>query len=437
MSNFAESMIDDLDPDQNYFDDVFSGTDYCNESKYFTLSEFNKLVRQEPNYITLVSSNIRSFNANSDSFLSGFEDNFMPDLFVLSETWFNESNVCDIKGYSSHHTFREVGRSGGVSIFYGDHIAARKVDELSYSNMSIEVCTAEVSMGGEVWFVVGVYRPHSDTSLNFDMELNNILSHPVLGGKSCIVMGDFNIDLMNPHNDGLHFVNNMNSKHFINTITKPTRICGSNPSLLDHIWINKPTVYTCGIVLENTTDHCPTFLRLSHRTANVNDDKFKITFRQTSDETSRTSFFNAVQDFDWDSIKSDDVNLYLNSFMNRLKDLICKHFPVKTKHVTRKHFENPWVTPSIRKLLKIKSNMFKLYKDNVISKETNNKMKNKIKTIVDRSKLTHENEKPSALKKLRPLLRRAKKVCRLESMGMCAPPPPRWEGRQSFWKWNT
>ena len=50
---------------------------------------------------------------------------------------------------------------------------------------------------------------------------------------------------------------------------------------------------------------------------------------------------------------------------------------------------------------------------------------------------SHENEKPSALKKLRPLLRRAKKVCRLESMGMCAPPPPRWEGRQSFWKWNT
>ena len=59
----------------------------------------------------------------------------------------------------------------------------------------------------------------------------------------------------------------------------------------------------------------------------------------------------------------------------------------------RKYFENPWVTPKIRKLLQLKSEIFKLYKNHIINKETNNKIKNKIKSIVDQSKLIYYKQR--------------------------------------------
>ena len=391
MYSVAESFFEEIDPDQNYYDEVFSNSNFCNESSYYSQGEFLNIMKTQKSFSTIINHNIRSFNANSDSFLCGFEDRNMPEVFVFTETWFTANNVSAINGYTDHHTIREQGRSGSVSVYAKSSISSHKIEELSFANSKIEVCTVEVRLHDEVWYIIGIYRPHSDSTPNFDVELQKILSHPIIKNKFCLIMGDFNINLANTDSETQNFINNLNAKHFNTTITKPTRFSNHrhSPSILDHIWVNKPTSYVSGIVLNDLTDHCPTFIRLPTKVTSATPEKIKITFRQINNDECRNKFKQELSNYDWNSIKGTDVNNYLNSFIQTLNELFCKCFPLKTKLVTQKSFKNPWVTPRIRKLIQLKSDFFKLYKNNIISKEDNNSLKNKIKQIIDHTKLLY------------------------------------------------
>ena len=390
MNSINSSPLDEIDPESNYFDEVFTSESYLNNSKYFSLNEFKNYLQSDANYFNFLNYNIRSFTRNSDEFLCSFESNNLPDFLVLTETWANNIVVPVLQGYEGHHTFREHGRSGGISIFSKTNYTSIKVQELSYANVSIEVCTIELNLNNQTWYLIGLYRPHSDCIDNFSDELHQILTNPIIRNKPCFIMGDFNINLMNNDTETLTFINNLNAKHFINTITKPTRISDShNPSILDHIWLNKPTSYASGIILTDTTDHYPTFFRLPKLDTNSNSDKIKISFRPINDASCQESFQRMLADFDWESIKSNSSNNYLNKFLKTLNEIFCQCFPEKTKFVTSKAFTNPWITPKLRKLIKIKSEFFKLYKMNIISKETNNSFKNKVKSIIDRTKVKY------------------------------------------------
>ena len=389
--SFSDSLFDEIDPDQNYFSQLFSNSNFSNDTNYYTQEEFLNTLTIDPKSLTIINFNIRSFIANSDAFLSGFENQTMPEIFVFTETWFNSNNVRSLNGYNDYHTFREQGRSGGVSIYAKNTFSSRLVSELSYSNTSIEISTVEIVRDAEVSFVIGIYRPHSDSIQNFDRELAGILSNPLLKNKTCMVMGDLNINLLKNDYETRAFINNLTAKHFMPTINKPTRFSPNsvNASTLDHIWINKPTAYESGIILNDLTDHCPTFIKIPTLTTTNSTEKVKVSFRQINDTESMQNFKMKLCNFDWDTIKSDNVNDYFNYFSRTLNSLFCSCFPLKIKYVTRKSFINPWVTSRIRKLINLKSNFFKFYKMNIVSKETNNKIKNKIHKIIEKSKIIY------------------------------------------------
>ena len=93
----------------------------------------------------------------------------MPSIFCLTETRFSASTLQNISGYDSFHTLRNTDTpSGGISIFVKENLKATKIDKLSYCNNTIEVCTVEFDFGKQHVFVLGIYRPHSDTIDNFN-----------------------------------------------------------------------------------------------------------------------------------------------------------------------------------------------------------------------------------------------------------------------------
>ena len=147
---------------------------------YFSLNEFKNYLQSDANYFNFLNYNIRSFTRNSDEFLCSFENNFLPDFLVLTETWANNNNVPVLQGYEGHHTFREHGRSGGISIVSKSNLTSIKVNELSYANVSIEVCTIELNLNNQIWYLIGLYRPHSDCIDNFSDELHQILINPII-----------------------------------------------------------------------------------------------------------------------------------------------------------------------------------------------------------------------------------------------------------------
>ena len=111
-------LFDDIDPDNNFFDELNQNLS-CNNSKFISIDDYNNFsVILEDNCLTLMSYNIRSFCANSEIFLGMFINvKSKPDIFVISETWFNEDNVENLLGYSAYHTFFDFGNVLVVYLF--------------------------------------------------------------------------------------------------------------------------------------------------------------------------------------------------------------------------------------------------------------------------------------------------------------------------------
>ena len=101
-------MFESLDPDINYFNSFSSSEN----SKYYSLDQFNNLRSNTGSNMTIFSMNIRSFFANQDSLLGLLASmNQKPDILVLSETWLTDENssLCHIDGYTGRHTLRVSG----------------------------------------------------------------------------------------------------------------------------------------------------------------------------------------------------------------------------------------------------------------------------------------------------------------------------------------
>ena len=120
MSDF--SIFDDIDPEINHLNRAFPDLADGNEqNNYFTSSTFNNSFNSVNfNSFSLIHINIRSINANGDSFVSYLSTLKLKfSVICLTETWSDEQNLLDnifpsCKGF---HTFRSIGRlGGGVSV---------------------------------------------------------------------------------------------------------------------------------------------------------------------------------------------------------------------------------------------------------------------------------------------------------------------------------
>ena len=108
-----------------------------------------------------------------------------------------------------------------------------------------------------------------------------------------------------------------------------------------------------------------------------NNDLIKITFR-LNNESNRASFSQLIDDFDWASVASDDVNVYVENFSRKLDEIYCSAFPIKTKCIPRHKAMNPWFSPELKELINYKYVYFNMFQLGIISKQENNRFKNKM-----------------------------------------------------------
>ena len=76
--------------------------------------------------------------------------------------------------------------------------------------------------------------------------------------KYGVLMGDMNVDLLkfNDHTRTGKYLDNIFSHGFLPAISRPTRVCRSSATLIDHIYINnKRDQCKSGIVINDVADH--------------------------------------------------------------------------------------------------------------------------------------------------------------------------------------
>ena len=164
-----------------------------------------------------------------------------PDIICVSETFFSEDILMsqyNLTGYNSCHYFRPTGRrGGGVSIYFkeslriSDDIIKRNCNDvqfllLKFLDFDMHICA--------------VYRP--PTSI-FSVENDFLeLMDEILSYNNLVILGDFNIDLLQNNTFSNMYRNLLSANNFItfNQIATEfsTRSDGNSSSILDHVHTN-------------------------------------------------------------------------------------------------------------------------------------------------------------------------------------------------------
>lgn len=90
--------------------------------------------------------------------------------------------------------------------------------------------------------------------------------------KTCVIMGDMNIDLLiySKHKKTNDYLDTIFSLGYLPVVTKPTRVCPSTATLIDHMYTNSLThQLTPAIVLTDVTDHFTTCLLICNRSKQI------------------------------------------------------------------------------------------------------------------------------------------------------------------------
>ena len=170
------------------------------------------------------------------------------DIIAFSETWLNESTLCDC--YVTERKRR-------------DRVGYCVREDVSFCNEFIKILFIEVHLHNQPTkndVIIGVlYRP-PDTDINsFVAIITDILSVIKAESKACYLLGDFNINLINVSNHipTADFLEVMYSHAFNPLITKPTRVTSNTATLINNIFTNSSRNSFNGIILSDISDHFP------------------------------------------------------------------------------------------------------------------------------------------------------------------------------------
>ena len=209
-----------------------------------------------------------------------------------------------------------------------------------------------------------IYRHPNGNIQNFMEYLNKITDKIHRESKYCIMMGDFNLDLLKfeSHQDTDNFLNTLNLFCFQPFILKPTRITDHSSTLIDNIFFNSLDHSTLsGNIVYDLTDHLPNFLIITKISGNKkNTNIFKRDFSHFDEQLLNVE----VQSFDWEGMISSnsDPNQMFDLFYTKLSGIIDAHIPIKklSKRELKIKYK-PWITRAIRVSIQEKNRLYKKY----------------------------------------------------------------------------
>ena len=152
----------------------------------------------------------------------------------------------------------------GVGFYIKTSVAFNKREDLCTSDNEHESLWIEIESNHQHNIISGVVYRHPNANINMTLKyIYSIIEKIHNENKYCIMMGDFNINLLNyeTHPDTDAFINTLGSYYFHPQILKPIRITDHTASLVDNIFFNSlehPTL--SGNIVSDISDHLPNFL---------------------------------------------------------------------------------------------------------------------------------------------------------------------------------
>ena len=367
------------DPDLNFFSGVNECVNY----------DAGRRFAQDRDNFCILHHNVRSFQRNYDE-LSALLDssNLKPQVLVLSETWFTELSVVKLQCFRDYHSYRVNRRGGGLSIYVRESLKSSLISDMCSVQEEIEVCTMKIQVNSTTdYIIVGIYRPPDKAELpDFLAILTDRIISNFRPSQPVVIIGDLNIDLLQPTPPELFFIETLRSFSYVPLVTKPTHVNVSTgaASLIDHIWSNQFVGAKCGVLVSGVTDHYPVFVEYLIRQSH---EIIKKTFRDHSD-TCVTALREEMSKFisNFSLFDGLSVDIRARIFQSKFYEMYDKCCPVRVKQLSFKRFSKPWIDDILMELINQKHQMYRDYKQQIIDFQTYNSFNKNASAILIRSK---------------------------------------------------
>ena len=394
-NNLYDSLFlddDETDIGMLAINEMYGHLNFDTMSNYISLEQYNKKFSTHNNtMLSALHINIRSLESNFthlEAFLASLHH--PPDILALTETWINDLNKGSFKldGYCANHVVREPNKHGGVSLYIRSILAPEAIEEFSYLNSLIEICTVSFKLNNVEYTVSAIYRPGNKNEKieEFSKELSPILKSPRVKKCNSLIMGDLNIDLLqhSEHRQTNEYLNLLQTFNYVPIITRATRFPQGQqmgvPSLLDHIFINFTPAAHSGIFHYDFSDHLPVYLNF-YLPSPV-DSTCTLRFRIFNQENEQ-KFTRKLALTLWEEILvEDDVDDNFGKFYSYFENMYNECFPVTTKRVPTKSLSKPWLSSGLKISIKTKNKMFKNLKLGLLTEQSYKSYKNRLTNLL-------------------------------------------------------
>ena len=399
------NFIESADPDLNHY------TDNIVNFNTYTPETFRGIIGNNGS-LNIFHQNIRSILKEGkkyeiDIMLNTIDNPF--HILAFTETWLRPDNVGAVKFDDYEHVskirptdkyfdMKKVG--GGVSFFIKNNIQFKVRDDLSLMLPYIETLFIEVPHKDKTFLIGVIYRvPNTNVGM-FNEHINKLIE-PIRNNFEVILLGDFNICLMNDDNRTQSFKNILQSNSLFPTILEPTRVAtvlrdGNyqvTKTLIDNFFINNRLNHKSGIIYSSISDHYPIFLSIINENIEPHDKLQEIKFRLIDEFRIRKFKSVLINSFKKSVKHIENAPEAFSKFILIFDQLYNKHFPIVTKTITRKSIQKPWVTDALVRKIKIKNNLLKLTNKGIVKREIYTRFKNILTTLLRQAKSNYfDNE---------------------------------------------
>ena len=361
----------------------------------------------------ILFANIRSLRSNFNDLIELIELlNHKFTAIILNETWLeiDEHYLFNIEGYDTYSVPRNK-YGGGVLIYIKQSLSTSQINPLSFISSTFESLFITVNINSVQLTIGTVYRPpnNSRNLTAFHEEFKTSILNK-LPSNDAIICGDFNLDLhSNSSNQINHFVTDMSSHGFSNSITQSTRIhydeYGNilSSTLIDHIWSTLPNIEFSFVLDYQLTDHFPIGCVLNIPRSN---DLKIIRKRQISDQKIKGFQEEFMEFYNNFKIQGSVHEIFLLVYITLVK-LISKHFPITSEICKMKKLKRPWIDKKLEKLISKKHLIYRKCKMGLIPfsrfkiyRNLLNKTLNLAKKLYYKNKFSEINSDPKATWKL-------------------------------------
>ena len=274
----------------------------------------------------------------------------------------------NIPGFQTIRKDSTVANTTGLLVYVHDTLTYRRLEHLD--NFSVESIWLEIKLKRNNPIIMSfLYRNPLEKSR---MDGKVLMDSASLDASEIILLGHFNIDLLNPQTSWLDITSSYNLVQLVNS---PTRITASSKTIIDHIYTtHEQNIRELCVPIFGCSDHLPVCLTWSKKGTKIPKTGHKYcTYRCFSKFNKEQFLFDLSHSSLYNVYNFTDPEKALEYWLHAFNSVYDKHAPFKTQRI--KHTSKPkWFTKEIQDAIWLRDKLLKTGKHLEYKKKQRNKV---------------------------------------------------------------